>query len=74
MNKFIIHYENDIDDKTALELVKDTVKEGKISKTSYGEQYCFLIWHENYLHSKKDYKISAKMNKKGTHTFKIWKV
>jgi hypothetical protein len=73
MSKFIIHSDNDIDDMTMIKLLSSTIEEGKISKTNYGEQYCFLIHHENFLHKNKNYKVSAKMNKIGTHTFKIWR-
>ena len=42
MSKIIIHNHTDLSDNEVLGYIKEVVEAGKISKTSKGEQYCFV--------------------------------
>ena len=65
MSKLIIHNELG-DDSLALDLVARVVAGGKVSKTSYGEQYCFLSVFQTNL---RKVQVYCAMNKSGTSTF-----
>lgn len=65
MSKLIIH--NQIgDDSLALDLVKSVVAGGKVSKSTYGEQYCFLSVFQTNL---RKLEVYCTLSKSGTSTF-----
>ncbi len=47
MSKLIIHNRTRLTDLEALTLVTEVVKEGKCSKSSKGEQYCWFVTFRN---------------------------
>ena len=65
MGKLIIH--NEIgDDSLALDLVSRVVAGGKVSKGTYGDQYCFISIFQTNLRKIEVYCV---MHKTGTSTF-----
>lgn len=47
MSKLIIHNRTNLTDLEALSIVEEVVKEGKCSKSSRGEQYCWFVTFRN---------------------------
>jgi len=75
MTKFIIRVE-DTDEITALDLVKQVVKNGKVSKTCNGEQYCFhtvfsVITADTANSKSERVAVSCKKHRSGTETFYV---
>ena len=67
MSKLIIHInDSDISHAVALDLVADVVKEGLISKTGNGKQYCFATTF-----MKRTYIVTSKKSKLETYTFYV---
>ena len=64
-DKIIIHNYTDLSDYDVLLHVVGVVKEGKVSKTSQGEQYCFVV------DFKQCYICSSR--KGNTYTFRVMK-
>jgi len=67
-SKLIIRVYDDIRHRVALDLVDDVIKQGLISETGNGKQYCFVTTF-----MKDTYKVSAHKNKDNTHTFYVHK-
>jgi hypothetical protein len=65
-SKLIIHVHDDINHRVALELVSDVIKQGLISKTRNGDQYCFVTTF-----MKDTYRVYARKSKGETHSFEV---
>ena len=71
MSKLIIHNSTDLDDAEALEFIQEVVKEGKVSETFRGKQYCFATRLYRIGMKKSVMVISNKIKDKDTYTFYI---
>lgn len=65
-DKLIIHNYTNLEDLDIIDLVHDVISLGKISKTSKGEQYCFLTVNKIF-----NVVIDCTKNN-NTYTFKIY--
>jgi hypothetical protein len=63
MSRIIINTEG-VSDAVAVDHVLSCIKDGKISKGTYGEQYCFATSHYGVM-------TYCKLNKSGTFTFDV---
>ena len=59
MEKLIIENHTDLKMNEALRYAKMVIKQGRISETSKGKQYCFCTWFQE-----SDIVVYADMNKK----------
>ena len=66
MSKMIIHNLTSLSDLETLKMCTSVVDMGKVSKGTYGEQYCFVSTFRTGHH------LSCNKSKSGTYTFKIW--
>lgn len=66
--KLIIEIFGNINDQTALMLIDDVVKAGKISTSKYGDQYCFATVYE-----KSDIVVDCEQKHEDLIKFRIYK-
>jgi len=68
-SRIIINIDQGISDYKALSLVSAVVRQGKISETARGKQYCFATTLAG--EASVEYVVEARYNGKSTHAFKI---
>jgi len=68
--KFIINNNSTLTDESCFEAVSHVIKKGKISKSTYGNQYCFLT---NMCDYDKTFSVMVycKLTKTGTTIFYV---
>jgi hypothetical protein len=64
MTRIIINARG-VSDAAAVDHVASSIREGKISESHYGAQYCFAIRHDGIM-------TICKLNKSGTYTFWVY--
>jgi len=68
MSKITINIQDGITDLEAIDLVRKSIKEGKVSKGLNGAQYCFSIYFRTPKIS-----VHARKSKAGTNIFNVVK-